>query len=326
MFSFIFFLTTSRLNPKIVGTNLLQFFIFLRGFFRSRVELDLLRLKRAIQIPAKDIRAGSFDRSIQLVFVSINKDFPVLIHSIRFARKSVANYRYAGAKIIVPDSQVIECEELLTNAQIDAVTVVPESSLLSPESIALLRETFASRWTWVLQQILKVQSVLNSESDTSLIVDSDTLLLNKRPWFSNNGSQILTPSYEFNHSYYDFLSGLNISERDPEYTFISHHMLMQKAELAETLSSVGLEDEKSLVTYICKNADLSVESPICVEYELYAQSLMMRSPEKCHLGLWSNVSISRTYADRILNSKLIMLILRTFFHSLSLHSWSEKSK
>lgn len=308
----------------MIGTSILRIFLLTRSLFRSPITIDLQRLSLALDFSRRDSRAGTFDKSIELVFVAIKKDFPVLVQSVFFAQKSIGDYRFAGVRVIVPDDEVDECAVLLADKGLEGATVIPESTLITRESFTLLRETFKERANWVLQQILKVQAVLASNADATLIVDSDTLLLSKRPWFSENGSQLLTPSYEFNASYYEFLARLDISNPNPKYTFISHHMLMQRSELEKTFLALDWKDVDSMVDYICRNARTDLESPICVEYELYAQSLLGRSPEKVHLGIWGNISISRTFLNCVLSSRVILATLRRSFHSVSLHSWSAK--
>jgi len=325
LFSNIFYFTTSRINPRWSGTKLLGLFLLIRSFLKPPLSIDLRRLAAALDFPSKDIRAGSFDKSIELVFVAIGKDFPVLMESVNFAKKSIRDYQFGGVRVIVPDLEVKECSELFEENGIDRVSIIPESSLVTPESLVLLRKTFEGRANWVLQQILKVQAVLASQADASLIVDSDTLLLTKRPWFGSNGNQLLTPSYEYNPPYYHFLQRLGISDSNPKYTFISHHMLMQRKVLEETCQRINWIDIDKMVEYICRNANAELDSPICVEYELYAQSLFKYAPEKIHLGNWGNISIPRTYLDTILNSKFIMNVLARSFHSVSLHSWSAKA-
>jgi hypothetical protein len=323
LFSNIFYFTTSRINPRLIGTRALRAFLLLRSLFKTPVELDLARLTRSTSFPRTDVLAGQHEKSIELIFVAISKDFPVLIHSVRFARNSISRYKSGGIRVIVPDREVEECKDLFFKHGLQDVLVVPEGSMISTNSLQLLRKYFPKRANWVLQQILKVQAVLTSNSDASLIVDSDTLLLTRRSWFSSNGSQLLTPSYEFNAPYYAFLEKLGVCSSHPNFTFISHHMLMQKSELRRTFDQMNWSGVDELVTYICENADLDLDSPVCVEYELYSQALLSRDRSKVHLSLWSNISIPRKYLRTLLKSKLLLFVLGKSFHSVSLHSWSE---
>ena len=307
-----------------MGTKFLRIFILCRSLLKPPPPISLHRLSDALNFSRKDCQAGSFEKSIELVFVSIKKDFPVLVESIKFAKLSISRYQYGGVRVIVPDLEVSECEALLLKAGLEEISVVPENTLITPNSVEMLRATFKGRANWVLQQVLKVQAVLTSTTDASLVVDSDTLLLTRRPWFSANGSQLLTPSYEYNPPYYYFLERLGISDQNPKHTFISHHMLMQNLELAKTFVALDWGDVHNMVEYICQNANAELESPVCVEYELYAQSLVRRAPNKVHFGIWGNLSISRNFLGRVLDSKFVMLVLVLCFYSVSLHSWSAK--
>jgi hypothetical protein len=324
LFSNVFYFTTSKINPRFLGSGILRSFLLVRSLIKAPLELNLTRLSDAINFSRVDIPAGNFNKSIELIFVAIKKDFSVLISSVIYARNSIGKYQSGGTRVIVPDAEVVECKEILLKNGLYEVEVVPESSLISSESLQLLRRSFSSRANWVLQQVLKVQSVLTSKADAALIVDSDTLLLTERSWFSASGTQLLTPSYEFNAPYYEFLEKLSLCSSQPKYTFISHHMLMQPEQLRITFADLHWRGTDELVRFICENAQLELDSPVCVEYELYSQSLLTRSPEKVHFGLWGNISISRSHLSAILSSKLIMRILTRCFHSASFHSWSEK--
>ena len=256
-----------------------------------------------------------------MVIVSTLKDFDILPDSINYALRALRPYIISGVRVIVPSRDVAACQKLMMDCECQ-VEIVDESDLISQQHFKRLTEVFGNRNTWVLQQLLKVQGVLTSKSDAVLILDSDTVLLRPRPWFSSAGHQILMPSMEYNESYYQFLAKLHISELVPQYSFISHHMLMQPKILSNLLNSLNLLETKKFITYICDNANTKVQSPICIEYELYGQHLFETEPKGYFLERWSNISISRRYSNTILKSNLAKLTLRIFYNSVSFHSWS----
>ena len=269
----------------------------------------------------KENKSGNYSKSIELVIVSTLKDFDILPDSIHYALGALKPYTIGGTRVIVPTRDVAACRSLIADFK-SQVEIVDESDLISQKLFQKLTEVFGSRNTWVLQQLLKVQAVLTSKSDGVLILDSDTVLLRSRPWFSCEGYQILMPSMEYNPSYYQFLHKLHISELVPKYSFISHHMLMQPEILSNLLNSLDLLEMDALINYICDNANSNVQSPICIEYELYGQHLYNTEPRGYFLERWSNISISRRHSSTILKSKFAKLILRTFYNSVSFHSWS----
>jgi len=266
-------------------------------------------------------KSGNHSKSIEVVIVSTSKDFDILPYSINYASRALRPYTMTGARVIVPNRDVAACKRLIVDLKCQ-VEIIDENDLISQSHFKKLTEVFGGRNTWVLQQLLKVQAVLTSKSDAVLIIDSDTVLLRPRPWFSPAGHQILMPSMEYNESYYQFLNKLQISELVPKYSFISHHMLMQPKILSNILDSLDLLEIDSFITYICRNANTNVQSPICIEYELYGQYLFNAEPTGYFLERWSNISISRKHSSVILKSKFAKFILKTFYNSVSFHSWS----
>lgn len=309
-------------RPRTIFRMLVRFSRFWYRIRGRKVAFDSKRFEEAAWVAKfKENKSGRYDKSIELVIVSISKDFDILPDSIDYALRALRPYTISGVRVIVPSRDVAACQKLLMNCKYQ-VEIVDESDLISQKYFKKLTDIFGNRNTWVLQQLLKVRGVLTSKSDAVLILDSDTVLLRPRPWFSSAGHQILMPSMEYNDSYYQFLAKLNISELVPQYSFISHHMLMQPKILSNLLNSLDLLEIEKFITYICDNANTKVQSPICIEYELYGQHLFKTEPKGYFLERWSNISISRRYSNIILKSKLAKMTLRTFYNSVSFHSWS----
>jgi len=309
-------------RPRIIFRILVSVARLWHGIRGKKLAFDSQRFEEAAWVSRyQENTAGNYDKSIELVIVSTSKDFDILPESIHYAFRALRPYKVTSARVIVPSRDVAACKRLSMNTECQ-VEIVDENDLISQRHFEKLTEVFGGRNTWVLQQLLKVQAVLTSKSDAVLILDSDTVLLRRRPWFSTTGDQILMPSMEYNESYYQFLNKLGISELVPKYSFITHHMLMQPKILSNILNSLALLDIDSFITYICRNADTKVQSPICIEYELYGQYLYSAECTGYFLERWSNISISRRHSSAILKSKFAKFILRTFYNSVSFHSWS----
>lgn len=309
-------------RPRTIFRMLVRFSRFWYRIRGRRLAFDSKRFEDAAWVAKfKENESGRHDKSIELVIVSTSKDFDILPDSLNYALRALRPYTIIGARVIVPSRDVAACKKLLMDCK-GQVEIVDESDLISLKHLEKLTDAFGIRNTWVLQQLLKVQGVLTSKSDAVLILDSDTVLLRPRPWFSSAGHQILMPSMEYNKSYYQFLEKLHISELVPKYSFISHHMLMQPKILSNLLDSLDLLKIDDFITYICENANTKVQSPICIEYELYGQHLFKTEPKGYFLERWSNISISRRHSSKILKSKLAKVALRAFYSSVSFHSWS----
>ncbi len=323
MFALIVKIFSSRcFRPRLIFRVLVRFSRLWSQIRGTKLDFDLKRFEEAAWVAkSKKNKSGRHDKRIELVVVSTLKDFDILPHSINYALLALKPYTITGVRVIVPSRDVTACKRLMMDFKCEA-EVVDESALISQKHFAKLTNVFGRRNVWVLQQLLKVQGVLTSKSDAVLILDSDTVLLRPRPWFTSTGLQILMPTMEYNKSYYQFLHKLNVSELAPKHSFISHHMLIQPKILSNLLESLDLLKIDAFINYICDNANTDVQSPVCVEYELYGQHLYSTEPKEYFLDQWSNISISRRNSGKVLNSKFAKLTLKTFYNSVSFHSWS----
>jgi hypothetical protein len=186
----------------------------------------------------------------------------------------------------------------------------------------ILSSKFTGRYTWVLQQLLKVIAVSGSEAEAVLVVDADTILLRKRKWFNESGQQLLQPSEEFNSEYYSFLAQFGISKIPPEFSLVSHHMIIQPRILKRAVSELGVKDVQEIPQVLKTDLIIRSESPVCVDYELYGQYMLNFRREDVFLEQWANIGISVRYMETICNSRLLILLLKPFYNSVSFHSWS----
>jgi hypothetical protein len=259
--------------------------------------------------------------TLEIIFVSTRKDFDVLVHSIKYAAQSVTKHELQRITVIVPAKDVTACR-LLVSHFMWPVLVACEDEYVSREQFKRLSQHFLGRDTWVLQQLLKVSAVVSSTASAVLIVDSDTVLLNQRNWLEYSGKQMLTPSDEFNPDYYHFLNVLGISKKIPEYTFVSHHMIMQPTIFREILKKIELTNINDLISYCISNSNPNSHSPLCIEYELYGQYMMNFRRDEVTLEKWSNLGISKRHLSRVLSSPLLLKFLKSNYDSVSFHSWS----
>jgi len=235
---------------------------------------------------------SSIDKSLNLLYVSTSKDFKMLPLSVEGGFYSTTNFREVFATVIVPDDQVAECNSVLSALlKKYPIQILAESSLVPVKYIDDLKNKFGWRFGWVLQQILKTKFSVDSVSDFVLIIDSDTILLRKRNWVLDNGKQLLTPSWEYNPSYYRFLNEKGNFPLQPKYTFVSHHMLTQPHLFKKATQILGWSTLDSLVKSLVEYEAEGELSPFCIEYELYGQYMHLFEPKLCFLEKWGNTSV-----------------------------------
>ena len=257
---------------------------------------------------------------LEILFVSAAKDFDILVASIQFASKATSHHKSVSYHVIVPRMEIEKCKELLKDLPLQ-ISVMNEEIFIETQLLIKLRSNFSSRAGWVIQQLLKVSFVMNSQAPGVLVIDSDTLLLEPRLWLDLEGSQILTPTWEYHSAYYKFLNFRGISSVRPNYTFVSHHMLMQPWIFREAFSAAGWKDLSDLIMTLVAIPISTEESPFCIEYELYAQYMINHYPNLVRLEKWSNIGFARNNNFMTEIEKEVISNFKGRYATVSLHAY-----
>jgi hypothetical protein len=281
------------------------------------------RFVYANRIPARDLEVVAPPPPISALLVSTKKDFKILGICLQNLKGGSVN-SIEEISIIVPEIDVEECISLLKELDIGIPTkVINENSILSLELRERIRSKFGSRYGWILQQLLTLSFVLKSDMGGVLVVDSDTVLMQELLWLDSQGKQPLMPSWEFHLPYYIFLRKVTSQIPFAENSYITHHMLMQPQILRAIFKKIGLNTLDDLFTIVEKHADIKEGSPVCLEFEIYAQGILTFFPEKVLITKWSNISLSGANDLRI-NKALQKILAGKRYRSVSVHSWYQK--
>jgi hypothetical protein len=292
--------------------------------FRKNIDVDVKRFIEANNLISsrKAESSGKKSRSqenIDLVIVASDKDFHTLPLCITFAIRSLDHFFSGHVFVVVPARQIQTCKKILKHANIGNSKVINEENLVSSRNRKILRAKFGNRYGWVLQQLLKVSQVLRSESKYALIVDSDTILITKRQWIEEERT-LLSVSWEFHSSYYVFLNRFGIGDKIPRYTFVTHHMLMNRKYLQSALKQAGFKELDDLVN-VLNEGHWDNGSPFCLEYELYGQYMYQFQNEKIRIEKWGNRAVHWNVIKN-LSMEEITNIFRNY-DSISAHSYLE---
>ncbi len=327
MLTFYLNIFRSRIKPPQkafwFGVSLIKLIFRLR---KKSLQVDFDRFASSQWLQSFDLKLrkqSTFAQParIDLVFVVTKKDFSVLEYSLPMAIKSISDYEIGDILLIVPSQDVRECDIRFSNKS-NKVRVINEETLISAQGRKVLSSKFNGRYTWVLQQLLKIIAVLGSDAEAVLVVDADTILLRKRKWINESGQQLLQPSEEFNSDYYSFLAQFGISKDPPEFSLVSHHMIIQPRILKEAVSKLGVKDVQEIPQVLKNELVIRSESPVCVDYELYGQYMLNFRREDAFLEQWANIGIPVRYLEAICNSRILILLLKPLYNSVSFHSWS----
>ncbi len=141
-----------------------------------------------------------------------------------------------------------------------------------------------TRIGWIYQQFLKSYSifVIPDISSNVLILDADTIFL--RPIEFQDpitGAGLYNPGTENEIQYFEHLERVLPGFRKvfPQYSGISHHMLIQKSVMEALYAEIIKAHNKEPWKVFCAMIDMNYlyTSCMCIEYELYFNFVFSRS-------------------------------------------------
>jgi len=268
---------------------------------------------------AKKIKGLS--EEITIVCVVTNKDFLTLPGVLRSAVKAVGLSNLISIQIIVPERHRSGALSLLNSSLPVQIEIKTDEELISSEQIKSIKYHFGDKASWITQQLLKFETV-RSISSNCLILDADTLILNGQYLEVIDGVQPLTPTEEFHKPYYDFLIKISPFFVNTTNSFVPHHQIIQKDIFEEMCFFLEIDHLQNLINLCITNADTKEVSSLCIDYELYAQYLFRKYPDRYTLTKWSNISIPNYKYRFYSENKFVLVFLSKLYNSISFHSWS----
>lgn len=254
-----------------------------------RREVWRLYLKYIRPLQGKDVNlrpAPSSDVPIDVVIPATDKDaetLPLVINSVReFVRHPLGTIH-----IVAPESARLRtismergCRFILEN------DVVPIR-----KSDIVYHVKGWDRSGWMLQQLIKLNGDKISGNEHFLVLDADTIFA-KPVVFKVDEKVILNCSDECHRPYYAMIHRLLDGIRISPFSFVAHHMLMEKSKLrllkAEVESKSGMKWHEAILKYVDRNEVSSFS-----EYETYGNFCSNRFPNQVHVDYWFNLSMHR---------------------------------
>ena len=302
-------------TQSFFSTLLLLPYLISKGFGKN---LPVLRFYRSCKKKITDVEFTDPLPSIELLIVCTRKDFETLPFCIKQGLKHSKN-PVSKITVVVPENDVEYILNILTIV-FDEIEVISENSVIDLSDRLNIKRVMGSRYGWALQQFITVAIALNSKSIGVLAINADTILLRDQAWLDETGKQILMESYEYNSKYYEAIEAIQPKFGKISESHITHHMLFQPKIVRETLNFMGALDMSTYIDLFMRNVDDSSNSPICVEFEPYANFLRLKYPEKIEKVKFSNISVKPTLIDGISNTVSKYEELNVY-NSISLHSW-----
>ena len=175
-----------------------------------------------------------------------------------------------------------------------------------------------SRIGWIYQQLLKLYApfVIPGISSNVLILDADTIFLNKTRFMDSSGWVLFNIGSEYHAPYFSHMPKVlpYLKRVHLDYSGVTHHMLFQKSILQDFINQVEEFHECPMWKAICRTIDLNELRGSCFsEYEMYFNFCLLNTNQRNIRPLsWRNVTT-------LMNMEKLR---RRNIAYLSCHEWS----
>ena len=291
-----------------------------KGILGFRGGRDFIRKLRATQL-REDLYLGNVsDVKIEILVVVAGKDIHLLQHCLKAAILCTRN-QISKITTISPPDDVKQCIEQVSGMETKIqFECLDENDFFGKKWHDQLQSKFGNRFGWVYQQLITLKFVQESTSHGVLVLDADTLLLKPAEWLGPDGNQIMLVSLEKHPPYYNFLSEVIKTPKNPKNTFVTHHMLFQphlvRAIIARTVGELD-----SLIQKLLEFEHKDLQSPVCIEFEFYGQGMSRFFKEKIDLRKFANIGVHSGVIENLNFDQFYRKLVRLPYNSISFHEY-----
>src|SRR3989344_947985 len=276
-------------------------FLFLNWVF--------LRIKKVFRIDFYDDcekKTGKVD----LIIPTVSKDYVLLEKYL----ESLKNLCQEINKIYVVSGHN---KEILSFCARHNLIFIDENSVLGygKETIKYI-VSGVDRSGWIFQQLLKLSGEKFIDMEKYIIVDSDTILINKHS-FLNGNKFVFFENEEWHEPYFRSFEKMFGYKAKNRLSFTSHMMIFNVENLKKMKNELEIKHKMSWDKIYLSNIDEREMS--CVsDYDTYANWVFYHFPEKVIRKPLYNRSISRTELSNLENLKEKY---KNKYKSISFHSY-----
>lgn len=282
-------------NSRILGSALLSI-ARVASLVTGRPPHSSLRAVICAGLPIDPLRSAEKLEPVEVVIPFVEKDIIALEYCVQSVMEMVTN-PITRIRLITPVSQDTggprlqdqksreTLERILGTSQ--KIAVEFDHEVLGPLLMKEITEDFPGGW--VVQQLVKLSSALNSDSGGVLIVDSDSVLLSPKSWLTTEGVQLLQLSHEYDERYMPHVRNFFGLKKSFLMSYVTHHQLFQP-DIVKVMFPKG---EHSLLAWW--HTTKGSEGSFLSEYEAYGTFIRERHPSRTRLGSWSNLLSPRLH-------------------------------
>lgn len=291
---------------------------------RQKSLAHLSRKFEAFRVPSLDVGPwrGHDLPPIDGLWLVHPKDFALLPHSVEAVVQHSLN-PLAQVTVISPDPDgAREALSGVTKKTASPMNVVfhADEDYLDPMSVASLDSHFGSSAGWAKQQIIKILAVTGSGFNPTLIMDSDTVLLQDKVWLFPDSRQLMYSREFCNLSYFTFLDTWGYKQVDTTKSFVTHHQIVRSDRMKEALGEhLGEADAATLTRAVITAASTLGLTRFSLDYELYGQYMNLNHRRELVMDKYSNSDLGRPQSNDDVRALIDSMRRAGHFNSLSLH-------
>jgi len=225
-------LRLQRVDSSFIGNTSLNFSLLIARVFRLKTFPHHLRKLVSLMQPKNPLS----NENLPIINIAIpchSKDFHNLSLVIQGVINSVQN-PIGEIQLITPVENVNQLRLLHPEC-----CVIADEDVLTTE----LQNTINAHYPpakrgWIKQQVIKFRVTILNETVATLILDSDTMLIQPKVWIDSHHRQLLEFSYEF-HDVYKAHQETFSGSKGFLFSFVTHYQLMKKEAVIEIFGSKG---------------------------------------------------------------------------------------
>lgn len=181
-------------------------------------------------------------------------------------------------KVYVPEGECVKFAGITDSR----VRVIAETELAldfaNPLKEAVSSAGNSKRYGWYFQQFLKIQAMLEDESDNIIIWDSDCVPISSVRFFDVSGRAKLFTSPEYHEGYFPPIQKLLDLNKSQKASFIAPGFAMKKAWVGQIVSEIEKRHGVPWFQALIASTDFSLRSGFS-EYETLGTWLVENRPD-----------------------------------------------
>ncbi len=284
------------------------------NFFYSLPRI-VLKIKMAFRIKLIENCVSYSSESIDIIIPTTEKDY-ILLKSVLDSLKNVCQ---SINKIFLVSNNN---QKIVDFCKRNNCVFVDENNILGYGKNQInYKINNMDRSGWLFQQLLKLSGDKIAEKENFLVMDSDTILINKHNFIRKGKFIFRQNPNEWHKPYFDAYKYIFRENAPAKISAVCHMMIFNKNKLKEMREEIEKKHKQSWDKVIISTKDMDNAGKSCFsEYETYFNWLKKRYPSIVKTIPFYNKRLSR---HEFTDDKIITKKYRDNFNSLSFHSYQK---